>query len=155
MRLLLFSLIFFLTCSQAYAWDARVVAVTDGDTITVEPATGGKRVKVRLYGIDSPESRQPYGQAAKSAVIDTALYKAVDIQTRDKDRYGRIVAIVGTPGGDTLQEILLDAGLAWVYPQYCRGCSGWYALEEGAKEARRGLWRDGNPVPPWVWRRGK
>jgi len=51
-----------------------------------------------------------------------------------KDRYGRIVAIVEIPGAGILQERLLEAGLAWVYPQYCKDCVAWEAI---ATEARR------------------
>jgi len=47
----------------AFAEQFRVVAVSDGDAITIEPLEGGDRAKVRLHGIDAPELRQPYGQA--------------------------------------------------------------------------------------------
>ena len=50
--------------SGCYAWFGKVVHVADGDTITVE--RGGKRAKVRLYGIDTPEKSQWYGQNAKT-----------------------------------------------------------------------------------------
>lgn len=148
-------LLILLMALPALAWEGRVVAVADGDTITVEPVKGGDRVKVRLYGIDCPEGKQPSGQAAKGFVSDVALYKVVDVEVapQGKDRYGRTVAIVAVMGAGVLQELLLDAGLAWVYPQYCKDCADWYALEANARKAQRGLWQIKDPVPPWEWRK--
>jgi endonuclease YncB( thermonuclease family) len=134
------------------AWEARVIGVADGDTITVEPAGGGDRVRVRLHGIDAPESKQPYGQASKGFVNNAALYKQADVDAKSRDRYGRTVAIVTVPGG-VLQDLLLDAGLAWVYPQYCRKCTAWEQKQAAARKARKGLWGDKEPVPPWEWRK--
>lgn len=139
----------------AHAFEARVVSVADGDTITVEPARGGRRVKIRLHGIDAPEVRQPYGQAAKGFVSNAALYKIVDIQEtpQKRDRYGRVVAVVKIPGAGILQEMLLERGLAWVYTRYCKDCGAWEALYKQARKQRRGLWADRNPMPPWEWRK--
>ena len=61
----LFFLIFFCITEPALAWLGRVVSVSDGDTISVEPVGGGARVKVRLHGIDCPERRPAYGEAAR------------------------------------------------------------------------------------------
>ena len=133
----------------------RVVAVSDGDTISVEPVQGGGRVKVRLHGIDAPELRQPYGQAAKTLVVDTALFKEVDVRPSQQgnDRYGRIVAVVDVPGVGILQELLLEAGLAWVWLRYCRDCGTWEAIQTKARDKGRGLWADQNPIEPWKWRK--
>jgi endonuclease YncB( thermonuclease family) len=138
----------------AQAAQYRVVDVADGDTITVEPVQGGDRAKVRLHGIDAPELRQPYGQAAKAFVINSALYKTADVMPtpQGKDRYGRIVAVVEIPGAGLLQELLLSEGLAWVYTRYCKDCGAWIALQVAAKAKRKGLWGDSAPVPPWEWR---
>jgi endonuclease YncB( thermonuclease family) len=143
-----------LFASPALAWEARVVDVADGDTITVEPVRGGDRIKVRLHGIDAPERRQPYGEAARAFVRKAAMYKEAEVipQPQGKDRYGRIVAVVEVPGG-VLQELLLEAGLAWVYPKYCRDCGAWEALQRQARAERAGLWRNEDAAPPWEWRK--
>lgn len=141
-----------LSFSLADASSFRVVWVHDGDTITVEPAKGGARVRIRLYGIDCPETNQPYGLVAKNYVKNTLLYKPVNIKVKDKDRYGRTVAIVTLETGKILQEELLQAGLAWVEPRHCKKCNDWRALQKEAGKNRQGLWRDKNPVPPWKWR---
>lgn len=53
---------FLLLPSIALAWPGKVVEVTDRDTLVV--MKGNKEVDVRLYGIDTPESDQPYGMMA-------------------------------------------------------------------------------------------
>lgn len=138
--------------SLVYAWPARVVHVADGDTITVEPAEGGDRVKIRLHGIDAPESRQAYGQAAKGFVVEAVLFKPVDIEEKAIDKYGRTVAVVHV-ADTTLQEMLLASGYAWVWTRYCKNCKDWVAIERTAVKAKRGLWQDEEPVAPWIWRR--
>ena len=140
----------------ALAEPYRVVDVADGDTITIEPKSGGARAKVRLHGIDAPELGQPYGQAAKSFVVKAAMYKEVDVQPtpQGKDQYGRIVAVVVLPGGAVLQERLLQEGLAWVYPQFCKNCKEWEAMQAEAKKQGKGLWISDKPTPPWEWRKG-
>jgi endonuclease YncB( thermonuclease family) len=151
---------FFFLFLTAYPTDAadirraRIVDVTDGDTITVEPLTGGERIKVRLYGIDAPERKQPYGESARGYVVKLALYKQATIQTlpQGNDRYGRVVATVEIEGAGVLQELLLANGMAWVYPPYCKNCRKWEALQNEAQVQEKGLWAGKKPVPPWKWR---
>jgi endonuclease YncB( thermonuclease family) len=65
---------------------ARVVAITDGDTIRV--LRDDKEIRVRLNGIDCPEKAQPFGTRAKQFTADLAFGKLVTVQVRDTDRYG-------------------------------------------------------------------
>ena len=152
-RVFLFLLCLLLVSSPAHAAQYRVVAVADGDTITVEPVQGGDRASVRLQGIDAPEMNQPYGRAARAFVIEAVLHKEVKLTSHRKDKYGRIVALVEIPGVGILQELLLDAGLAWVWPQYCRNCRAWEAMQRQARRQKKGLWADDKPVEPWEWRK--
>ncbi len=150
-------IVLWLCCSATpcHAWPARVVAVVDGDTITVEPIDGGERMKIRLYGIDAPELKQPFGETARSFVSAKSLYQQVSIEVKSRDRYGRVVAIVWLPAGESLQAAMLNAGLAWLWPQYCRNCQDWEKLQATAQRFCEGLWGEEVPVPPWEWRRGK
>ncbi|MGW8271111.1 MAG: thermonuclease family protein, partial [Burkholderiales bacterium] len=66
----------------------RVVAVADGDTITVLDAAR-RRSRVRLAGIDAPESRQPFGAAAKRSLSALVFGADVEVEYRKRDRYGR------------------------------------------------------------------
>ena len=159
LRIFLLFLTFFLaSCTgHAWAWDARVVNVVDGDTIDVEPVAGGERTRVRLHGIDAPEARQPHGQAAREFVIKAVLFREVEIEEtpQKRDGYGRTVAVIIMPDGESLQAALLRAGLAWVWPRYCRNCDDWQELQDTARSAGRGLWIDITSLPPWKWRPGK
>ena len=128
-----------------------VLRVSDGDTIRVR--VGNKEEKIRLYGIDAPETRQEGGAEAKNFLEDLLLSEQVTFYTLDVDRYGRQVAIVVLPNRKSVQDILLQQGLVWVYTKYCKvdRCKDWKRLEKQAQSARRGIWAT-NPVPPWEWR---
>lgn len=67
-HILSFVLCLFLAVSMAHGAvpSCRAIAVSDGDTIPIEPVKGGDRSKTRLDGIDAPEMNQPYGQTAPS-----------------------------------------------------------------------------------------
>jgi endonuclease YncB( thermonuclease family) len=134
------------------SFTGKVVKVSDGDTIQVMHE--GKAEKVRLAEIDCPETKQPFGQAAKKFVLDIAAQKTVTVHVETTDRYGRTVGVVVLPDGRSLNQELIRAGLAWWYWKYSTD-SSLGELEEEARAARIGLWADPAPVPPWDWRRGK
>ena len=137
----------------AHAWMAKVVSVTDGDTIKVYNAEQGQ-VKIRFYGIDTPEKAQPYGKAAGKYLTSLIAGAAVEVESVTKDRYGRTVGIVWDNETNINQE-MVRAGYAWVYKRYCKKpfCDFWLELENKAKTDKLGLWKEPNPVPPWEWRR--
>lgn len=135
----------------AFAWEGRVVAVLDGDSLRV--MSGWKTVVVRLYGIDTPESDQAFGDAAKSFTRRMVLNRRVSVEAVTEDKYERTVGIVSADGR-CLNEELIRNGLAWHYVQYCHKaiCESWKALEGEARAGRRGLWNQRKPVPPWEHR---
>jgi micrococcal nuclease len=139
----------------AHAWMAKVVSVTDGDTIKVFNADQGQ-VKIRLYGIDTPEKAQPYGKAAGKHLASLIAAGAVEVESVATDRYGRTVGIVWDNETNINQQ-MVQAGYAWVYQRYCDKpfCDYWLALEGEAKTDKKGLWQEPDPVPPWEWRRRK
>jgi len=142
-----------LVYQQKDAWRApftgRVVTVADGDTLGV--LRGAREVRVRLYGVDCPERSQPHGVAAKQFTSAHCFNRDVEVKVLDKDRYGRIVGEVILPDGSSLNRLLVEAGLAWWYRQYSKDRS-FGELEAQARKARRGLWADRNPEPPWEYR---
>lgn len=129
----------------------EVVGVGDGDTVTV--LRGRVQVKVRLAKIDAPERKQPFGQRSRQSLADLVLRKEVLVVERGKDRYGRAVGriVVGTLDANEEQ---VRRGMAWVFDRYVKDAS-LYDLQAKAKAARRRLWADKDPIPPWVWRRQK
>ena len=134
------------------AWSGKVVGVSDGDTITV--MRDGRGIKIRLAEIDTPEKRQPYSQAAKRFTSELCFRKVVTVKPTTIDRYGRLVGHVVTQDGRQLNEELVRAGLAWQYKRYSKSAK-LAALEAEARKAKRGLWSEPNPIPPWEWRRAR
>ncbi len=139
------------TSSLLFAWDGKVVSVTDGDTIKV--LKDGKQVKIRLASIDCPEKGQPYGQAAKKFTAGLVAGKIVKVWPTDTDRYGRTIAFVFV-GDVDLNKELLKAGLAWHYKKYSRDPE-LAKLEFEARSKKVGLWKEPDPVAPWEWRKMK
>jgi len=131
----------------------RVVGVKDGDSIEV--LAGARAVEVRLWGIDCPETGQPFGKQAKHFTSSAAFGKEVGVEERGRDRYGRLLGVVTLPDGRALNEELVRAGLAWWYYAFAPKELGLALLEKEAKGARRGLWADPRAVPPWAWRKLK
>ncbi|MBE0530264.1 MAG: thermonuclease family protein [Rhodospirillales bacterium] len=131
-----------------------VASVIDGDTIEVH----GQRI--RLHGIDAPESRQACraagggeyrcGQQAALALAERIGRRVVRCEGLDVDRYKRVIAVCRLDGTD-LNAWMVSEGLALAYRQYSRD---YIDQEDAAKAARRGLWA-GTFRPPWEWRKKK
>jgi len=145
----------FFPLSTAYSWQGYVVKVLDGDSLRVK--RGKEVIEIRLYGIDCPEWGQDYGNKAKRYTKAKAYQRTVTVESRDVDRYGRTVALVSS-SGRLINRELVRAGLAWMYPKYCKEqplCSELKKLQNKAKKRRLGLWRAKYPVSPWQWKRQK
>ena len=147
----LFCALFFFVPVICHAWSGEVVHVADGDTITV--MRGNDKVKVRLYGIDTPENSQWYGQNAKAFTSSQVFGKTVEVQEIDIDRYGRVVGLVSV-GDLVINRHLVAYGYAWVYHRYCKKpfCSEWAELEGEASKEKRGLWKRSHVIAPWDYR---
>lgn len=130
--------------------NGKCIGVSDGDTITV--LVDRTQVKVRLAGVDCPESHQDYGNKAKQFTSDLVFGKQVTVSVSDKDRYGRSVGTVSVGGAD-LNLSLVKAGLAWHYKAYSKD----QALADAETRARNekiGLWSQPSPTAPWDFRKG-
>lgn len=139
----------FLFAGTAFA--ERVLRVADGDTIVVR-GEDGKNMRVRLWGIDDPERDQPFGDAARDRLRTLVEGKDVRLDVRDRDAYGRAVAVVFLGDEDVcLRQI--EEGFAWHYRRYAPHARAYAEAEKRARAERRGLWADADPVPPWEWRR--
>lgn len=128
-----------------------VTRVSDGDTLWVRLAEGGEPVKVRFQGVDAPEACQPGGPQASQALKARTLHQTVQITTRARDDYGRLLARVQM-GDDDLAGWMVAQGHAWSY--HYRGRDGPYAPEQrSARSARRGLWAVATPMEPREFRK--
>jgi endonuclease YncB( thermonuclease family) len=150
------------------AFDARVVGITDGDTVTVLDASNVQH-RIRLAGIDAPEKGQPFAERSRQSLRRTVMGRLVRIEWTEQDRYGRLVGKVWvTPVGlNCAQEpcpktldagrAQLTVGLAWHYLGRHQGEEDSLAYEFDEMEARArrvGLWSEPDPIAPWDWRHG-
>jgi endonuclease YncB( thermonuclease family) len=146
-----------LRAAAADTLSGHVVGVTDGDTLTLLD-TRFQQHKIRLVGIDAPESEQPFGARAKQHLGSLVFGRAVTVDYNAQDHYGRTLGKVLINGKD-INLAQIQAGLAWHYKAYqsdqSRADREQYAAGEvNARRAHRGLWADRGPIPPWDWRRG-
>ena len=144
----------------------RVIKVYDGDTFKCR-LKSGEEVKVRLIGIDTPESRRnrkAYRDARRSGrsveeIVrlgrkaseftkklippGTVVYLETDVQLHD--RYGRLLAYVYLPDGRMLNEVLVAEGYATVYtvPPNVKYAERFLELQRRAMREGRGLWKEG------------
>ena len=125
------------------------VSAADGDTLTVRQ--GAEHVRVRLAEVDAPEKAQPFSQVARRNLDGLCRNRPVEIETIDTDRYGRTVAHVYCDGVHVNWR-QVEEGLAWCFNRYLRHPEECRPREAAAREAKRGLWREPHPQPPWEFR---
>ena len=157
------------TIPAGRAFDARVAKVLDGDSFDLElPAGSGRRIGIRLAGIDAPERRQPYADVARRQLQALIGDRRIRVHVLGHDRYGRILGQVEVPApagqasgdderGRDVGLAQLEAGLAWYYRRYEQDLPATWRnpydrAEVDARRQRRGLWREPDPVPPWRYR---
>ena len=145
--------IMFTTTSVAAADVIGPAYVTDGDTIKINTT------KVRLNGIDAPESKQNCekrrvkwhcGAKAAKTLRRLTRGKRVRCEGNNKDRYGRLIANCFADGVN-LNAAMVEAGMALAYRKYSKK---YVPDEDKARKAKRGLW-SGKFVAPSDWRKGK
>ena len=128
----------------------KVVSIADGDTITVLDAAKVQH-KIRLQGIDAPEKKQAFGTKSKVLMSEKVGGEEVVVQWKEKDRYGRILGEVMVGKRHINLEMVQD-GMAWHYTTYSKS-KELAKAEDEARKAKKGLWADKEPVPPWEYRK--
>jgi endonuclease YncB( thermonuclease family) len=137
-----------LTAKESYR--GKVISVVDGDTLKM--MNGGKRITIRFWGIDAPETAQRFGAVSKMYAESLCMGREVEVVVRGGDRYGRTIGDIRLSDGRRVADVMVQAGMAWWYRQYAGHEKGLQAYEAEAKAARRGLWSDDKPVAPWNYR---
>ena len=131
----------------------RVKHAFDGDSFVM--MSDGRKVNVRIFGIDAPEKGQPFSKKARSRSKELLEGTEVVVRvTTPSDVYGRVVGEVFLPDGRNYAHVIVGEGLAWQFRRYSKDAEV-AALEREAKSAGRGLWHDKDPEPPWKYRRRK
>lgn len=155
---------FCVSASASEQFDAKVIGIADGDTLTVLHEIAGKMTprRIRLSGIDAPEKAQAFGSVARDQLARLAFNQVGHLDCRTYDhRYDRSVCVVRVGGLDVGLR-LIELGLAWHYKRYAYTQPGdeaasYTTAELSARNAKAGLWRDLGagvaPQPPWTWRR--
>ncbi len=134
------------------SFTARVYHIVDGDSLLVN--VKGKKIAIRLWGIDTPEENQPFSRDAERFTRRLLHNRTVQVHPVERDDYGRLVARVIVGRTDISQE-LVRSGWAWVHIYYCRKliCHSWKVLERKARRDKKGLWEDKHPIAPWEWKK--
>jgi micrococcal nuclease len=142
----------FMVVAPAMAADftGEVIRILDGDTIEVLHEK--KPERIRLYGIDCPEKGQAFGQKAKQATSSLLFGKEVRIESHGRDKHRRTLGTV-FDGDLNVNQELVKEGWCWWFRKFVPNDQTLKQLEQEAKEAKKGLWADPNPVPPWLYRR--
>lgn len=156
-RMKIFFLIFIIFAIESYSMQdsfyAEVIKVADGDKVTVKKESGEK-IRVRLYGVDSPELKQETGAEAKQFTEKLLLKRVIRVEVKDRDSYGRFVADIYIKNVHFNKEIVKN-GYAWYFRKYLNNSIEMEKLENDAKKQKRGLWKNSSPVPPWKFRAKK
>lgn len=142
-------LILLLVVTSPQSFQGKVVGVHDGDTITV--LHDKEQIRVRFEGIDAPETKQDFGTKSKQALSKKIFGKEVTIEWTEKDQYGRTLGKVMLEQRWINNEMVQD-GMAWHYKRYSKDKT-LSTSEEKAKKAKKGLWSQPNPTPPWEFRK--
>lgn len=140
----------FLTLASAFpalaaTYTGQYVSNHDGDTITVR--IKGKKEKVRLIGIDTPElAQKPWGPKARDFTRRLTQGKTLRLETdvEPRDRYGRLLAYVYV-GKTFVNRALAEEGyaLTLTYPPNVAHVEDFTAAVRRAREAKRGFWAEG------------
>lgn len=159
MRLIKTLLLFLalISCAGAETGVAKVLRVSDGDTVTLD--VDDQKVRCRLYGIDAPEKKQPYGEDSRRYLMQMVLGKKVGYEIKGTDMYRRSICILTrhTDRDLVVNEQMVEMGMAWAYVQYLKkdrsDLKKYLELQTSAMKKGFGLWQDSNPQAPWEYRR--
>ena len=132
---------------------AKAVKVVDGDTI--DAITKDSTYRIRLHGIDAPERGQEYYAESKEMLEILVLNKPIYIEIKEKDRYGRSVAVIYRASDKlNINYAMVKKGMAWHFTKYSDD-QNLAELQMIAREKELGLWSKYYYLEPWEYRKSK
>ena len=137
-----------------------VQRIADGDTFIF--VVGGREMTIRLASIDAPETHknqqrpgQPMAQASRKSLERLIRGKTLTLSCFEQDRYDRSICDVPLENGKTANQVQVETGMAWANREkrdkFLRDKS-LLQRQEQAQRNRLGIWQQGQPIRPWVWR---
>lgn len=139
----------FVTSKTYEQIEGKVISVIDGNTFELI-ASDGETYKILLYGIDCPEIGQPFADVAKTQLEKILLKEKVVVEIQGKDRWGNRLGVPLLKRIDPRHE-LLKAGLAWTAER--NPIEELEIIRDEALKSQKGIWRESDPTPPWIYRR--
>jgi micrococcal nuclease len=142
------------TAVAANQWQGNVIYVVDGDTLHIRPLDAkinSKPRKIRIDGIDAPESCQSYGLESTTALKKLLASKTVTVFSKRVDDYGRDLAKITVKNID-VGAWMVSNGHAWSY-HYRHSAGPYRAEEEAATRSRLGLFADAAAIEPRLFRK--
>ena len=134
-----------------------VVRVVDGDTIDVRFDGVSTTQKIRLLGVNTPETVDPrrvvqcFGKQAssfmKALLTEKHIRLDADPEADERDKYDRLLRNIVLPDGTDVNASLVGSGYAYAYvsfPQNKQRQKQLTRLQEEAKTAKRGVWVEGS-----------
>jgi micrococcal nuclease len=120
----------------------------DGDTVKIDD--GQRQYKLRITDIDAPERNQRYGKQARRTLMKLCKDAEIEVAFTGIDKYQRDLGYL-TCNTIPVSQYMIEQGYAWFNVRYS---SNWslQVIENEARAARRGLWKQKKPMPPWEWR---
>jgi len=147
----------------------NVLKVVDGDTLDLDipdPTTGKSFTRVRLWGVDTPETKHPtrgqmyFGPEASDFTKKLALNQKVRVSLEPyentRGKFGRLLAYIFLPDDTMLNEQLIENGYGYADPRFKHILrQKFLQLQQQAKKEKLGLWQNVTPdqFPPWYRRR--
>ncbi len=133
-----------------------VLRVIDGDSVKVR-LPDGEEHSVRMYGIDAPEKDQQFGRDSWHHLQEIlSSHRQWLLHVIREDSYGRLVGVL-FPQGERIEDSangkMIEAGLAYWYPEYGGRELHFDRLERYAKADRVGVWGQEPQVRPWNHRK--
>jgi len=149
MRYFLAVLLFIPLTALAESFDAKVIMVMDGDTVMV--LKGNQKIKVRMVNIDAPEKDQAFGQQSRDSLQELVGKKTVRIDSQAVDQYGRVIGNISVDGIN-VNQAQIKRGMAWENSHFHTD-KNYLAMQDDARQSKRGLWSQANPENPSNWRK--